>query len=357
MNDIKYMKAALNLARKGIGFTEPNPLVGAVVVKDDTIISSGYHHHFGAPHAEQVAFREKTPPGTTLYVSLEPCLHYGKTPPCTGLILERKVKRVVVAMKDPNLKVAGRGIEKLRENGVQVELGLLQSLAERLNRHYIVSMTEKRPYVALKTGVSIDCKLTDKYRKSQWITDSSLRQYSHSFRGEFSAIMAGVQTVIDDNPLLTLRESAWEPKRLFRVILDSQNRLEPNLNIFYDQRRFPLILFSSKTAANQTTKVTRHFFVNPAKTGRGLDLQEVMTALHKLGVMSVMVEGGGGIFDSFLQSRLYDEIVFSTADKLIGGENSVQFFATGASVSQPVELKEREVISLGTGYIVRGLRK
>ena len=357
MNDIKYMKAALSLARKGVGFTEPNPLVGAVVVKDNKIISSGYHSQFGAPHAEQMAFERQTPPDSTLYVTLEPCLHYGKTPPCTDLILGRKVKRVVVAMEDPNPKVAGRGIKKLLENGVHVEVGLLQSLAARLNRHYIVSMTQQRPYVTLKTGVSIDCKLTDKYRKSQWITDSNLRQYSHSFRGEFSSIMAGVQTVIDDNPLLTLRESAWEQKRLFRVILDSQNRLDPGLNIFYDQRRFPLVLFSSKDAKDKTLKVTRHFFVNSDKSGRGLDLKEVMEALHKLGIMSVMVEGGGAIFDSFLQTQLYDEIVFSTADKIIGGQDSVQFFATGTKVSQPVELKEREVISLGTGYIVRGFRK
>jgi len=356
MNHIKYMKAALNISKKGLGFTEPNPMVGAVLVKDGKILSVGFHRHFGAPHAEQMALADCNETGADLYVTLEPCLHYGKTPPCTDLILEKRVKRVVIAMEDPNAKVSGKGIAKLRENGVQVEVGLLKEEAEELNRHYIVYMTQKRPYVTLKTGVSIDCKLTDKYRKSQWITDASLREFSHSFRGEFSAIMAGVQTVIDDNPLLTLRESAWESKRLFRVVLDSQNRLDLNLNIFYDQRRFPLVLFSSNAAENQTVKVPRHFFVSPAADGRGLDLQEVLDALHHLGIASVMVEGGGGMFDSFLRTRLYDEIVFSTANKLIGGKESVQFFAEGVSVSEPIYLINSKIIALETGYIVRGYK-
>jgi diaminohydroxyphosphoribosylaminopyrimidine deaminase/5-amino-6-(5-phosphoribosylamino)uracil reductase len=357
MDDIKYMKAALKLSKKGLGFTEPNPMVGAVVVKEGKILASGYHFQYGGPHAEKVALEKVKGPGATLYVTLEPCVHYGKTPPCTDLILEKKVKRVVVAMEDPNPRVSGKGIEKLEQNGVEVETGLFRDIAAGLNRHYITYMNKKRPYVALKAGVSIDCKLTDKNRKSQWITDEFLRQYSHSFRGEFSAIMAGVGTVMDDNPLLTLREPAWEPKRLIRVVLDSQNRLDTNLNIFYDQERFPLILFSSKDAKNKTPKVKRHFFVGPDPLGRGLDLNAVLETLRGEGVASVMVEGGGGLFDSFLQTRLYDEIVFSVADMLLGGDTSVQFFASGTPLSDPVTLKERRVIPLKTGYIIRGFKE
>lgn len=356
MDDIKFMKAALKLSKKGLGFTEPNPMVGAVVVKDGKILSSGYHFQYGGPHAEKVALQDINEPGVTLYVTLEPCVHYGKTPPCTDLILGKKVKRVVVALKDPNPRVNGKGLEKLKANGVEVEQGLLQSIAARLNRHYITYITDKRPYVALKAGVSIDCKLTDKNRKSQWITDASLRQFSHSFRGEFSAIMAGAGTVSDDNPLLTLREPAWEHKRLIRVVLDSRNRLDTNLNIFYDQERFPLILFSSNKAKDKSTKVKRHFFVNPAASGKGLDLNEVMAILHDQGISSVMVEGGGGLFDSLLSENLYDEIVFSVAHMLLGGETSVQFFASGTPLTDPVLLKERQVIPLKTGYIIRGFK-
>jgi diaminohydroxyphosphoribosylaminopyrimidine deaminase/5-amino-6-(5-phosphoribosylamino)uracil reductase len=350
------MKAALKLSKKGIGFTEPNPMVGAVAVKEGQMIASGYHYKYGAPHAEQIALEQVKEEGATLYVTLEPCLHYGKTPPCTDLILEKKVKRVVVAIIDPNPKVNGKGIKKLKKHGVQVEVGLLQSIASKINRHYITYMTRERPYVTLKAGVSIDCKLTDKHGKSQWMTDELLRQYSHSFRGEFTAIMAGVGTIIDDDPLLTLRESDWEPKRLLRVVLDTNNRLDPSLNIFFDQKRFPLVLFSSNRAKNRTPKVTRHFFVKPEPSGRGLDLKEVLKALHKLGVASVMVEGGGGLFTSFLDTELYDEVVFTVADKLIGGQSSVQFYSSGASISKPIMLKERQIIPLQTGYIVRGFR-
>jgi diaminohydroxyphosphoribosylaminopyrimidine deaminase / 5-amino-6-(5-phosphoribosylamino)uracil reductase len=357
MNDIKYMKAALKISKRGIGFTEPNPLVGAVVVKDNKILATGYHWQYGSPHAEQVALKEITEPGTTLYVTLEPCIHFGKTPPCTELILQKKVKRVVIALQDPNPNISGKGIQRLRDNGVQVETGMLQGIANKINRHYLTYMTEKRPYVALKAGVSIDCKLTDKYRKSQWVTGEYLRQFSHSFRGEFSAIMAGVQTIIDDNPLLTVRESAWDPKKLIRVVLDSQNRLDRKLNIFYDQGRFPLFLFSSNKATNQETKVQNHFFVNPGESGKGLDLKEVLETLHRQGVASVMVEGGGGLFDSFLKTEFYDEIVFSVADKIIGGQSSVQFFDSGASISEPILLKNREIIPLQSGYIVRGFRR
>ncbi|UCH93723.1 MAG: bifunctional diaminohydroxyphosphoribosylaminopyrimidine deaminase/5-amino-6-(5-phosphoribosylamino)uracil reductase RibD [Candidatus Aminicenantes bacterium] len=356
IDDIKFMKAALLLSKKGTGLTEPNPLVGAVVVKNNRVISSGYHARYGAPHAEQIALKNVNETGTTLYVTLEPCTHHGKTPPCTDCILKNKVKRVVMAMKDPNPLVNGKGIKLLEDQGVTVDLGLLQHVASKINRHYITYMTKKRPYVTLKAGVSIDGKLTDKYRNSQWITDETLRQYSHSFRGEFSAVMAGAQTVIDDDPQLTLREKGWKYKQLYRVILDSRNRLDTNLRIFKEQQRFPLILFSSKKTRDKAPKIEHHFFVSPDETGRGLKLAEILETLYGMGIASVLVEGGGYIFDSFLKTQRYDEIVLSTANTLIGGEASVQFFPSGASVSSPIILKKREIIPLETGYIIRGYR-
>lgn len=350
------MKAALKLSQKGLGFTEPNPLVGAVVVKDNRIVGHGYHARFGAPHAEQAALQNVDVQGTTLYVTLEPCVHFGKTPPCSDLILKKKVARVVVAMRDPNPLVHGKGITTLKEHGLDVEVGLLEALALKINRHYIKYMTSQRPYVTLKAGVTIDCKLTDKNRQSQWITDESLREYSHSFRGEFSAIMVGVGTVINDNPLLTIRHSDWADKSLTRVVLDSHNSLDTRLNIFNDQERFPLILFSATTAANKTQKVKHHYFVPPNEDGVGLKLTQVLEVLHSLQIASVMVEGGGGLFDSFLRTQLYDEIVLSTAAKILGGQESVQFFASGTPIAEPVTLVDREIIPLETGYILRGFR-
>jgi diaminohydroxyphosphoribosylaminopyrimidine deaminase/5-amino-6-(5-phosphoribosylamino)uracil reductase len=325
-------------------------------VKNNRIVATGYHPRFGAAHAEQFALKNVKEKDTTLYVTLEPCSHHGKTPPCTDCILEKKVKRVVIAMKDPNPLVNGKGIKRLQEPGVKVEVGLLHHIAAKINRHYITYMTQKRPFVTLKAGMSIDGKLTDKYRKSQWVTDETLRQYSHSFRGEFSAIMAGVQTVIDDDPQLTLRESGWAHKRFYRVIPDTRNRLDTSLRIFNEQARFPLILFSSKQARDKTPKTEHHFFVSPHESGRGLNLTEVLETLHSMGIASVMVEGGGTLFDSLLKAGLYDEIVLSIANTLIGGEPSVQLFSSGASVSSPIVLKEKEIIPLETGHIIRGYR-
>ncbi len=356
MDDLKFMKVALDLSKKGIGFTEPNPLVGAVVVKNHRIIASGYHARFGGPHAEPTALEKVDSADTTLYVTLEPCTHYGKTPPCTEGILKKKVKRVVVAMKDPNPLVDGKGIRRLEEQGVKVEVGLLQPMAQKINRRYLTFMTQKRPYITLKAGVSLDGKLTDKYRKSQWVTDETLRRFSHSFRGEFSAVLVGAQTVIDDDPQLTLRESGWEDKKMYRVVLDSDNRLDPHLKIFKEQERFPLILFSSKKAPDQIPKVERHFFISPDETGRGLELKEVLDTLYNMGIASLLVEGGGQVIDAFLKARLYDEIVLFTAYSLIGGTSSVQLFSTGTGLSSPVVLKETGIIPLENGYILRGFK-
>jgi diaminohydroxyphosphoribosylaminopyrimidine deaminase/5-amino-6-(5-phosphoribosylamino)uracil reductase len=358
MDDIKYMKAALGLSKRGTGFTEPNPLVGAVVVKNGRIISTGYHARFGDAHAERGALAGVNEPGTTLYVTLEPCVHHGKTPPCTDLILEKKVKRVVVAVGDPNPRVAGKGIQLLRQEGVEVQTGLLQRTGMKINRHYLKYITTGMPYVTLKSGISIDGKLTDKHGQSQWITGPELRAYSRGMRGEFSAIMAGAGTVRCDNPRLTIRENAWAGKKLRRVILDSNNTLDSALNIFQEREQFPLILFSSTTAANRDPHpcADHHFFVSPNAAHGGLNLVEILEHLHRLGIASVLVEGGGALTGSFLAAGLYDEIILFTADKLIGGRESVQLFPGGASISNPVTLDRREILSLDTGYIVRGFK-
>jgi diaminohydroxyphosphoribosylaminopyrimidine deaminase/5-amino-6-(5-phosphoribosylamino)uracil reductase len=356
MEDIKYMKIALKLALKGKGFTEPNPMVGAVVAKDGDVVAVGYHRKYGAEHAEREALQKVTIPGTTLYITLEPCSHVGKTPPCADLIIRKKVKRVVAALQDPNPLVDGCGICKLEENGIAVEVGLLSDMARHINRHYLKYISQKMPYVTLKAGVSMDGKLTDKYRKSQWVTSEEMRTFSHSLRGEFSAIMVGMQTAVADDPQLNIRENAWEDKKLYRVVLDTHNRLDTRLRIFGgDQERFPLVIFSSKQAQDRTPKIKHHFFVTPGPGG-GLHLEEVMKVLYQQEIASVLVEGGGGLFNSFLQQKLYDEIILGKAGTLLGGKDSVQVFPQGTSVSTPIQLNQREIIELKTGYFVRGYR-
>lgn len=362
MDDIKYMKLAFQLSKKGMGFTEPNPLVGAVVVKDNRIISTGYHARYGTAHAEQMALKDVDATDSTLYVTLEPCHHFGKTPPCAELVIEKKVKRVVAAIQDPNPKVNGKGILRLKENGIEVEVGVLEEMAKKINRHYLKYISSNVPYVALHGGVSIDGKLTDKYKKSQWITSQELRAMSHSVRGEFSAIMAGVRTVIEDNPHLTLREADWDGKRYSRIVLDSNNTLSGysnELNIYKSRDNFPLIIFSSSETSNKkmNPNADHHFFISPDKEGGKLDLQEVLETLHSMGIASVLVEGGGTLIGSFLKKRLYDELFLFTADSFIGGKESVEIFADGVPVSDPVVLTEREIIPLRTGYLLKGYKR
>jgi len=353
-SDHKFMKLALRASEHGKGYTEPNPIVGAVVIKGDKILAVGFHRQFGGEHAEVMALKAVNEKNTTLYVTLEPCCHFGKTAPCTDLIVRKRVSRVVVALIDPNPQVNGKGIKALRNNDITVNEGLMRQSAEQINRHYLHFMRKKIPYIALKAGVSLDGKLTDWQGKSQWVTDSQLRQLAHSLRGEFSGIMAGVNTVIEDNARLTIREAEWKGKQLHRIILDSENILDVTLNVFKDQDRFPLVIFSSLEAKNKRSKVKNHFFI--PGNGKHLQLAPLLETLFELGICSVLVEGGGEVLDSFLSSGYYNELIFFTADKLIGGQQSVQLFSTGASIDKPIILRDKQIVELKNGHIVRGFK-
>jgi diaminohydroxyphosphoribosylaminopyrimidine deaminase/5-amino-6-(5-phosphoribosylamino)uracil reductase len=356
MDDLKFMKIALKLSRRGVGRTEPNPLVGALAVKDGRILSSGFHRAFGDRHAETMALEHMTVPGATLYLTLEPCSHFGKTPPCVDLIIAKKVRRVVMAMEDPNPLVNGSGIRKLQEHGIETLVGLCRDQAEQVNRHYLKAMRSGLPYVAIHAGLSLDGKLTDRFGHSRWITSEEARRYAHSLRGEFSAILAGRNTILADDPRLTLREAGWEGKKLFRVVLDSSNSLPHYLNIFKDQENFPLVLFSSRAAAERKKKVPRHFFVSSDE--HGLVLPELLGELANLGIASVLVEGGGRLIDSFIRGRLFDEMILFFSRKVVGGRDSVQMFASGvADLQEALELTDCRWSEFAAGQVMRGYRK
>jgi len=355
-HDKKFMKIALKLSQRGSGFTEPNPMVGAVVVKNGKIISCGYHQGFGLKHAETMALENLTVPGTTLYLSLEPCSHFGKTPPCTDLIIAKKVRRVVLAMVDPNPLVNGSGMRKLRTHGIPTRCGPGSDWAAYINRHYLKFIKTATPYVTLHAGMSLDGKLTDDAGHSRWVTSEEGRRFSHSLRGEFSAILAGHGTILADDPQLNLREPGWEGKTLYRVVLDSANTLPRRLNIFREQEYFPLVIFSSKTAANRKKKVPLHFFVG--HNANGLVLAEVLEQLSKLGIASLLVEGGGRVLDSFVRAQLFDEAAFFISDKIVGGRNSVQVFASGVTrLEDALELVDCRWSAYDGGTMMRGFRK
>ena len=348
------MKLALRLSERGLGYTESNPLVGAVVVKDGQILSTGYHGRFGDKHAEQMAVQGIDCSGATLYVTLEPCAHQGKTPPCADLVVRKGIKRVVIGLEDSHPLVSGRGLDCLSRAGITVESGLMRDEIAWMNRFYLKLVEKKTPYVVLRAGVSIDGKLSDFSLQSRWVTDISLRKISRSYRGEFSAIMAGSETVLRDDPQLTLRNRAWSGKRMYRVILDSRNRIPAGSRIFREQKRFPLILFSSNEAPDQTARCRNHFFLEPDTVG--LNLTQVLLKLGEMCIASLLVEGGGRLIESFLAKRLYDELILFTAPSILGGKTSVELLAGGAGIKSPVRFKDVRIIELERGHILRGLR-
>lgn len=355
-DDLKFMKIALKLSRRGLGHSEPNPLVGAVAVKGKRLLATGFHRCFGAPHAESMALERLAVPGATLYLTLEPCGHFGKTPPCVELIIAKKVRRVIAAMVDPNPLVNGSGFAKLQAAGIETRVGLCSEQAERSNRHYLKFIRTGLPYVAIHAGLSLDGKMTDKAGRSRWITSPELRRCAHDLRGEFSAILAGRNTILVDDPRLTLREPGWEGKTLYRVVLDSNNSLSRRLNIFKDQERFPLIIFSSRDAADQRKKVPRHFFVR--HDAHGLVLADVLQVLHGLGIASLLVEGGGRVLDSFIRERRFDEMAIFYSNKIIGGRNSGQIFSSGVTrLEEALELADCRISEFADGSILRGYRK
>jgi diaminohydroxyphosphoribosylaminopyrimidine deaminase/5-amino-6-(5-phosphoribosylamino)uracil reductase len=262
---------------------------------------------------------------------------------------------VVMAMADPNPLVKGSGIRKLQAHGIETSIGLLSGQAERINRHYLKFMRAGFPYVALHAGLSLDGKLTDRCGGSQWVTTEQARRYAHSLRGEFSAILAGRNTILADDPRLTLREAGWEGKRLYRVVLDSGNSLPHYLKIFKEQENFPLVIFSSLAAASTEKKVPHHYFV-PADA-HGLRLDAVLEQLAALGIASVLVEGGGRVIDSFIRERLYDEVVLFVAHTLIGGRDSVQLFASGvADLREALALADCHWSACAGGHVLRGYK-
>ena len=351
--DSEFMMLALKASERGAGFTEPNPMVGAVVVKNGRVLAVGHHAACGKSHAERVALEKIPEKGTTIYVTLEPCCHVGKTPPCTDVIIAKKVARVVVAMKDPNPLVSGKGIALLRRNGIDVRIGCEKDLAARLNRHYLKSMVSGFPYIAIRAGISLDGKMSDKSRRSRWITSPELRERSRSLRGEFSAILAGSTTVLADDPQLTLRDPHWDGKRFFRVVLETDNRLPNHLRLFQDQDRFPTIVFSSASARDQTPKTGLHFFI-PTTAG-GLPLPDVCRILFRMGIISILVEGGEMVIDSFLKQELFDEVILFVSPTLIGGRDSASIFSSGADrLEDALRLKNMETIVLPSGVIFRG---
>lgn len=328
--DERFMRQALSLARRGLGSTSPNPVVGALVVKDGRIIGSGYHKRAGAPHAEVEAIAKagNGTRGATLYVTLEPCHHYGRTPPCTRAILESGIRTVVVGIVDPNPHVGGGGGEYLRAQGVEVRCGVLEEECTGANEVYIKYVTQGKPFVIVKGALTLDGWIATRTGDSKWITNEKSRGFVHTLRKISDAIMVGVETVIADDPLLTpyLRKGpAPDP---IRVIVDTNLRVPLTSRILTGETStLTCIAAGSKVSTAQKKRIEglgARVIRCRVRDGQ-VDLEDLLDQLAKMSVCSVLVEGGANLFTSVIRGRLVDKYYLFLAPKLLGGDNGVPF--------------------------------
>lgn len=323
--DEQFMKQALILAEKGVGKTNPNPFVGAVIVKNNKVIGEGFHEHYGQAHAEVNAIKNaiEDVEGATIYVNLEPCSHYGKTPPCADLLIEKGIKRVVIGCLDPNPEVSGKGVEKIRKAGIEVDIGILEDESIRLNEVFIHYIITKTPFVVMKTAMSLDGKISTAAGESKWITGEAARHDVQLLRNRLSSILVGVDTVIKDNPNLTCRlEGGRNP---IRIIVDSRLRIPDSSIVLKDQCVNQTIIATTE----QSSKETVHRFkemgarvVICKSIDRRVDLQDLMIQLGSLNIDSILLEGGSTLNDSAISQGIVQKVITYIAPKIIGGEAS-----------------------------------
>ena len=361
--DIEYMRRAIELADRGLGFTNPNPLVGAVIVKDGRIIGEGWHERYGQWHAERNALRNCVgdPRGATMYVTLEPCCHHGKTPPCAEALVESGLARVVVGMKDPNPLVAGKGIARLREAGIEVECGLEEETLREQNRVFLKYIQTRRPWVVMKTAMTLDGKIATRAGDSRWVTGEAARTEGHELRSRLMAIMVGIGTALADNPLLTCRIEGREVRQPVRVVVDSQARLPLDSRLVATAGECRTIVAHTRFASAGRLKALAAAGVKAwlCEDREGLvDVESLSRLLGERGVDSVLLEGGGNLNFSFLRQGLVDELYAFVAPKIVGGADA-KTPVEGRGVDRMADalpFRLREMRQVGEDVLLRFLK-
>jgi diaminohydroxyphosphoribosylaminopyrimidine deaminase / 5-amino-6-(5-phosphoribosylamino)uracil reductase len=327
MTDEDYMQMALELAGRGRGTTSPNPMVGAVVVAGGEVVGTGYHRFAGGPHAEVYAIEAAgaRASGATLFVSLEPCNHTGRTPPCTRKILSAGIRRVVVGLRDPNPRAAG-GAEELRRNGVEVSMGVCADEAAELNEAFIAFIRTGRPFVTVKCAATLDGRIATRIRDSKWVTGERARAFGHELRHAADAILVGVGTVAADDPLLTTRLSDREPKDPVRIIVDANLRINPAANVLnHTSASETWVVAAPGAAPAARARIERQGVrVIEAETREGLiALGPLMARLGRMGIQSLLIEGGGRVLASAFAAGIVDKVCFFYAPLILGGDDGV----------------------------------
>lgn len=328
MNDRDFMKIALDLAAKGAGYTSPNPMVGAVVVSEEKIIGKGWHQSVGGPHAEVNAINDAGDfaKGATLFVTLEPCNHHGRTPPCTQKILSAGIKRVVMAMADPNPDVNGGGAEFLKQHGIGVKTGICQNQAQRLNESFIKYVLTKRPFVTLKCAATLDGRIATRTGDSKWVTGKASRKYVHELRHAADAIMVGINTIKTDNPSLTTRledKNGVDPKR---IILDTNLSIAESSKVLQMASESDTIIITGNSKLSEKRSRLEKMgarVIDVDVKNRRIDLNALMIRLGQMEITNLLIEGGGQVAAASLKADIVDKVCFFYAPKILAGDDGV----------------------------------
>lgn len=358
MNDSEYMRMALACAEKGSGWTAPNPMVGAVIVKDGRIIGQGYHEKYGRPHAERNALAACTesPEGAVMYVTLEPCCHYGKQPPCVDAVIEAGIRRVVIGSADPNPLVSGKGVQILREHGIEVTENVLREACDQFNEVFFYYIQTRQPFVVMKYAMTMDGKIAAYTGDSKWITGEAARNHVQQQRHRYTAIMAGIGTVLADDPLLTCRIP--NGKNPVRIICDTKLRIPVNSQIVMTAEQVPTILaachgYADKEKQGVLEKSGCRILMMNEKNGH-VDLQQLMQKLGEEQIDSILLEGGGTLHWAALESGIVRKVQAYVAPKLFGGKDAkTPVEGAGiASVSDALHLKNSTIMRLGEDFLI-----
>ena len=369
------MRRAIELAKKGGGYVHPNPLVGCVVVKDDEIIAEGYHEKYGEFHAERNALtRCKTETkGASLYVTLEPCCHYGKTPPCTEIITEKGIKKVFVGILDPNPLVAGKGVKILQDAGIEVEVGLCENEIREMNKVFLKYITTKRPYVIMKTAMTLDGKIAAYTGDSKWVTNEESRKKVHELRSELAGVVVGIGTVLADDPMLNVRLEGKHHQPV-RIVVDSNLRIPVDSQLVKTAKEYRTIVATTviSTEAERNGEISfncRRFLdslrslemtgvelLECQSNNNHVDINDLMTKLGAMGIDSLLLEGGGTLNAAFLEAGCVDEVWAFIAPKIIGGEGA-KTPVSGKGIdkmSDAVNLQNIDIQNINGDILIKG---
>lgn len=359
--DEYWMKRALHLAERGRGTTSPNPMVGAVLVKEGRVVGEGYHARAGEDHAEIVALKKAgaEAKGATLYINLEPCTHYGRTPPCAPALIEAGVKRVVIGMEDPNPVVQGKGVALLREAKLEVKVGVCQEASKILNEAFSKYIQSGQPFISLKVASTLDGKIATRYGESKWITGEESRRFVHRLRSDVDGVLVGVGTVLRDDPLLTARIRKGRDPR--RIVLDSRLRTPEKAKVIQEDPEKTILAttpFAPEERIHAFVKKGVNVLIVDPSQGR-VDLRSLLQRLGEMKMTSLLVEGGGQVNGSFLIEGLVDKFFFFLSPKLIGGDRAPGMFGGSGveNLGEAIQIEKMKVKRIGEDLLVVGYPK